>query len=69
MPPIALRKGPVPICPANKKAKIFFDNHLGTTVEVSNEKLFTNFWCMTAMMAPFYENFNTLSRMVSPIKD
>ena len=52
LPPIALRKGPVPICPANKKAKFFFD-HLGTTVEVSSEKLFTNFWCMTAMMAPF----------------
>ncbi len=64
LPPIALRKGPVPICPANKKAKNFF-NHLGTTVEVSNEKLFTNFWCMTAMMAPFYENLNTLSKWLS----
>ena len=60
LPPIALRKGPVPICPINKKVKSFFD-HLGTAVEVSNEKLFTNFWCMTAMMAPFYENLNTLS--------
>ena len=64
LPPIALRKGPVPICPANKKAKNFF-NHLGTAVEVSNEKLFTNFWCMTAMMAPFYENLNTLSSWLS----
>ena len=64
LPPIALRKGPVPICPANKKAKIFFD-HLGTAVEVSDEKLFTNFWCMTAMMAPFYENLNTLSKWLS----
>ena len=64
LPPIALRKGPVPICPANKKVKNFF-NHLGTAVEVSNEKLFTNFWCMTAMMAPFYENLNTLSEWLS----
>jgi pyrroline-5-carboxylate reductase len=64
LPPIALRKGPVPICPANKKVKKFF-NHLGTAVEVSNEKLFTNFWCMTAMMAPFYENLNTLSGWLS----
>ena len=64
LPPIALRKGPVPICPANKKVKKFF-NHLGTAVEVSNEKLFTNFWCMTAMMAPFYENLNTLSEWLS----
>ena len=64
LPPIALRKGPVPICPINKKVKSFFD-HLGTAVEVSNEKLFTNFWCMTAMMAPFYENLNTLSSWLS----
>ena len=39
--------------------------NLGTAVEVSNEKLFTNFWCMTAMMAPFYENLNTLSKWLS----
>jgi len=64
LPPIALRKGPVPICPANKKVKIFF-NHLGVAVEVSDEKLFTNFWCMTAMMAPYYEMLNTLSKWLS----
>jgi len=64
LPPIALRKGPVPICPANKKVKNFF-NHLGTAVEISNEKLFTNFWCMTAMMAPYYEILNTLSKWLS----
>ena len=64
LPPIALRKGPVPICPANKKVKSFF-NHLGTAVEISDEKLFTNFWCMTAMMAPFYEKLNTLSVWLS----
>jgi len=64
LPPIALRKGPVPICPANKKVKFFFNN-LGTAVEVSSEKLFTNFWCMTAMMAPYYENLNTLSKWLS----
>ena len=64
LPPIALRKGPVPICPTNKKVKNFF-NHLGTAVEISNEKLFTNFWCMTAMMAPFYEKLHTLSDWLS----
>ena len=64
LPPIALRKGPVPICPASKKVKNFF-NHLGTAVEISNEKLFTNFWCMTAMMAPYYEILNTLSKWLS----
>jgi len=64
LPPISLRKGPVPIFPPNKEAKNFF-NHLGTAVEISNEKLFTNFWCMTAMMAPYYEILNTLSKWLS----
>ena len=64
LPPISLRKGPVPICPPNVKVKNFF-NHLGIAVEISNEKLFTNFWCMTAMMAPYYEILNTLSKWLS----
>jgi len=64
LPPISLRKGPVPIFPPNKEVKIFF-NHLGTAVEIPNEKLFSNFWCMTAMMAPFYEILETLSKWLS----
>ena len=64
LPPISLRKGPVPICPPDVKVKNFF-NHLGTAVEISDEKLFTNFWCMTAMMAPYYEMLNTLSKWLS----
>ena len=64
LPPISLRKGPVPICPPDEKVKNFF-NHLGIAVEISNEKLFTNFWCMTAMMAPYYEILNTLSKWLS----
>ena len=38
LPPISLRKGPVPLFPPNKKIKKFFDK-LGTTVEINNEKL------------------------------
>ena len=38
LPPISLRKGPVPMFPPNKKVKNFFNN-LGTAVEISNEKL------------------------------
>jgi pyrroline-5-carboxylate reductase len=64
LPPISLRKGPVPIYPPDVKVKNFF-NHLGTAVEISDEKLFTNFWCMTAMMAPYYEMLNTLSKWLS----
>ena len=54
LPPISLRKGPVPLFPTNKKVKIFFDK-LGTTVEISNEELSNNFWSTSGMMAPFYE--------------
>ena len=54
LPPISLKKGPVPICPPNKKVKNFF-NKLGTTVEIKNEKSSINFWSTSGMMAPFYE--------------
>ena len=64
LPQISLRKGPVPIFPPNKEARNFF-NRLGIAVEISNERLFTNFWCMTAMMAPYYEILNTLSKWLS----
>ena len=60
LPPISLRKGPVPLFPPNKKVKFFFDK-LGTTVEISNEKLSKNFWSTSGMMAPFYELLNTMS--------
>ena len=54
LPPISLKKGPVPICPPNKQVKEFF-NKIGTTVEIKNEKLSINFWSTSGMMAPFYE--------------
>jgi pyrroline-5-carboxylate reductase len=54
LPPVSLRKGPVPICPPNTKVKNFF-NHIGTTIEIKNEKSSINFWTTSGMMAPFYE--------------
>jgi len=54
LPPISLKKGPIPICPPNKKVKEFF-NKIGTTVEIKNEKSSINFWTTSGMMAPFYE--------------
>ena len=54
LPPISLKKGPVPICPPNKKIRSFFDK-LGTSVEIKNEKLSINFWSTSGMMATFYE--------------
>ena len=60
LPPISLKKGPVPICPPNKKVKTFF-NKLGTTVEINDEKLSINFWSTSGMMAPFYELLRVMS--------
>ncbi len=60
LPPISLKKGPVPICPSNKKVKAFFNN-LGTTVEIKNEKSSNNFWAISGMMAPFYELLRVMS--------
>ena len=54
LPPISLKKGPVPICPPNTKVKNFF-NQIGTTIEIKNEKSSINFWSTSGMMAPFYE--------------
>ena len=54
LPPISLKKGPVPICPPNKKVKDFF-NKIGTTVEIKKEKSSINFWTTSGMMAPFFE--------------
>jgi pyrroline-5-carboxylate reductase len=60
LPPISLKKGPVPICPPNKKVKAFF-NKIGTTVEIKNEKSSINFWSTSGMMAPFYQLLSTMT--------
>ena len=60
LPPISLKKGPIPIFPPNKKVKAFF-NKLGVTIEIKNENLSLNFWANSAMMAPFYQILESLS--------
>ena len=60
LPPISLKKGPVPLCPPDKKVKTFFDK-IGTTVEIKNEKLSINFWSTSGMMAPFYQLLSTMT--------
>ena len=60
LPPISIRKGPIPICPPDKQVKSFF-NELGTTVEIRNEKSSINFWATSGMMAPFYELLKVLT--------
>ena len=60
LPPISLKKGPVPICPPNKKVKNFFDK-IGSTVEIRNEKLSINFWSISGMMASYYELLKVMS--------
>ena len=60
LPPISLKKGPVPICPPNKKVRDFF-NKIGTAIEIKNEKSSINFWSTSGMMAPFYELLNVMT--------
>ena len=60
LPPISLKKGPVPICPPNKKVKMFF-NKMGTTIEIKNEKLSINFWSTSGMMASYYDLLRVMS--------
>ena len=60
LPPISLKKGPVPICPPSKKVKSFFDK-IGSTIEIKNEKLSTNFWATSGMMASYYNLLRTMS--------
>ena len=60
LPPISIRKGPVPIYPPDKQVKFFF-NKLGTTIEIKNERSSMNFWVTSGMMAPFYEHLKVLS--------
>ena len=54
LPPIEIKKGPIVICPPNKAAKSFL-SHLGSVIEVKNEKVCNKFWTTSALMAPFYE--------------
>ena len=60
LPPISLRKGPVPIYPPDKQVKSFFDK-VGTTIEIRSEKSSKNFWATSGMMAPFYEMLKVLA--------
>ena len=60
LPPISIKKGPVPICPPNRKVKSFFDK-IGSTIEIKNEKLSINFWSTSGMMASYYELLRVMS--------
>ena len=60
LPPIEINKGPIIICPPNKNAKNLF-RHLGTVVEIRNERLSYNFWSTASIMAAFYETLNVSS--------
>ena len=60
LPPISIKKGPVPIFPPDKQLRNFF-NKIGTTVEIKSEKSSKNFWATSGMMAPFYEILKVLS--------
>jgi len=57
LPPIEIKQGPIVIFPPNKFANKFF-SHLGSVIEVKNEKVLNNFWSTSALMASYYELLN-----------
>jgi len=61
LPPISIKKGPVPLYPKNKEIKKFFDK-IGNCLEIQNEKLSLNFWATSSLMASYYELLNEISR-------
>ena len=60
LPPVEINKGPIIICPPNKNAKDLF-KHLGTVIEMRNEKTSYRFWSTASIMAAFYEILNVSS--------
>jgi len=60
LPPISLKKGPVPICPPNKKVKNFF-NKIGFTVDIKKDKLSINSWSTSGIMASYYDMLRVMS--------
>ena len=60
LPPISLKKGPIPIYPPNRRVKFFFDK-IGSTIEIKNEKSSINFWSTSGMMASYYNILRAMS--------
>ena len=61
LPPIEIKRGPIIIYPPIKFAKNIF-KHLGTVLEIRNEKLSYKFWSTASLMAAYYEILNTSSK-------
>ena len=65
LPFIGMKKGPVVIFPADKRAKSFF-KHLGKVIEVRSEKISKGFWATSSFMAPYYNLLlNTSNWLIS----
>ena len=60
MPFIGIKKGPIIICPKDKKVKNFFYK-LGKVIEIKNENISKNFWTASSFMAPFYQTMKVTS--------
>tara|TARA_Y100000768_G_C23925327_1_gene657219 strand:- start:233 stop:991 length:759 start_codon:yes stop_codon:yes gene_type:complete len=64
LPFINMRKGPIIICPKDKKIKNFF-NHLGTVIEVKKENFSKGFWATSSFMASFYNLLQVTSNWLT----
>ena len=61
LPPIEIKKGPIVVCPPNKRVRNLFKN-LGEVIEIKNEKLSYKFWATSSIMAAYYEILNVSSK-------
>ncbi|MDB9784205.1 pyrroline-5-carboxylate reductase [Pelagibacteraceae bacterium] len=64
LPPVEINKGPIVICPPNKNVKNIF-KHLGTVIEIRNERQSHKFWSTASVMAAFYEILNVSSNWLT----
>ena len=64
LPFIAMRKGPIIICPKNNQLKNFF-KHIGKVIELKNEKTSKAFWSTSSFMASFYFLLNRTSEWLA----
>ena len=64
LPFIGMRKGPVIISPKDKIVKNFF-RHLGSVIELKNEKISKGFWATSSFMASYYNLLLSTSAWLS----
>lgn len=72
VPPVAARRGPVAMCPPNRRLAELFEP-IATVIQVSDEAQLDAFFSVSALMAPYFELLESVSSWlqaqgVDPVK-